>query len=121
MTFESIRTVAPGTKDPAIPGLCRSHGCDALVSANVRDFGARLPLYQRLLENDVSLVVLRPGRETLTPEVQLSILSLHSLEIARKLTDRPPKLIRVTRSEVKERTLDELLEEVLGQERQDLP
>jgi hypothetical protein len=117
MTVDSLRTLAPGTKDRAIPALCRQHGFDTLATANVKDFGARLPLYQSLLENGVSVVVVRPGRETLTPEVQLSILSLHSREIARKLAGSPPTLIRVTRSDVKERTLDELLDEILGEDR----
>jgi len=121
MTFESIRGLAPGTKDAAIPGLCREHGFDALVSANVKDFGARLPLYRRLLENGVSVVVVRPGRETLTPEVQVSILSFHSREIGRRLADKPPTLLRVTRSDVKERSLDELLNEILGEDRPPLP
>lgn len=118
MTFESLRTIGPGTKDPAIPALCRQHGHDALVTANVKDFGARLPLYRRLLESDISVVVVRPGRETLTPEVQVSILSLHSREISRRLSGKPPMLLRVTRSEVKVRSLDELLEEILGENRQ---
>ena len=83
----------------------------------MKDFGARLPLYERLLGNGVSVVVVRPGRETLTPEVQVGILSLHSREIGRRLTDRPPTLLRVTRSDVKERTLEELVEEILGEDR----
>jgi hypothetical protein len=118
MTFESLRKIGPGTKDSAIPALCGQRGFDALVSANVKDFGARLPLYERLLESDISVVVVRPGHETLTPEVQVSILSLHSREIGRRLSDKPPTLLRVTRSEVKERSLDELRNEILGEERQ---
>ncbi len=117
MSFESLRTLAPGTKDPVIPEFCREHGFDVIVTANVSDFGARLPLYQTLLENGISVVVVRPGRETLTPEVQLSILAQHSLRIVRRLKDKPPTLLRVTRSEVKERSLKELLEEILGTHR----
>jgi hypothetical protein len=117
MTFESIRTFAAGTKDPTIPGLCKERGFETLATANVRDFGARLPLYRRLLENGVHVVVVRPGRETLTPEVQVAILMHHSREIARRLSGKLPTLLRVTRSEVKERTLDELLDEILGEGR----
>jgi hypothetical protein len=86
MTFESIRTLASGTKDPIIPGLCKRNGFDALVTANVKDFGARLPLYQTLLEKGISVVVVRPGRETLTPEVQVSILVREPI---RDLSERP--------------------------------
>ncbi len=117
MTFESIRTFASGTRDPGIPALCKEHNFDTLATANVKDFGARLPLYRRLLESRVHVVVVRPGKETLTPEVQVAILMHHSREIARRLTDKPPTLLRITLSEVKERTLDELLDEILGKDR----
>jgi hypothetical protein len=51
------------------------------------------------------------GREALTPEVQLNLL-LRSRSIARTLTEGLANLVRVTRREVRERTLDELLDEI---------
>jgi hypothetical protein len=117
MTVESLRMLLPGTKDPVIPRYCSEHGFDALVTANVTDLGARLALYRTLLENGVSVVVVRPGRETLTPEVQASILIQHSREIERRLRGKPPTLLRVTRSGVKEWSLEELIREILGPNR----
>lgn len=114
MRVRSIRDFAAGTKDEAIPDLCRTKGYQALISANVRDFGARLPLYEALLEAGVSVVVLRPGRaQTLTPEVQLGVLAQHSSSIGKMLpTKGPRKLLRVTQSGVVERTLEDLRREI---------
>jgi hypothetical protein len=118
MRVESMRRVAPGTKDQQIPALCRESGHSALISANVRDFGARKPLYEALLEAGVSVVVLRPGRgQVLTPEVQLGVLSQHSSAIGRMLSAaEAPVLLRVRQSGVVERTLDELRGEFEGTE-----
>ncbi len=86
------------------------------MTANVRDFGARLALFDALLSNGIHVVVLRPGpKRVLTPEVQVSILALHSLRIVRELqAATEPTLIRVTQTEVRARTLRELREEILG-------
>lgn len=119
LTFRSIREIAPGTKDQEIPGLCRDNSIDALVTANVHDFGAREVLFQALLAAGIHVVVVRPGKETLTPENQLSILVQHSMTIAKRVTAATaPVLIRVTRSSVVERTLTELRAEILGPQRQ---
>jgi hypothetical protein len=114
MTVRSIRDIASGSKDEDIPDVCKDGGYEALISANVRDFGAKLPLYEALLAAEVSVVVLRPGRrQTLTPEVQLGVLAQHSSSIGRMLpADGPPKLLRVTQSGVVERTLEELRHEI---------
>jgi hypothetical protein len=61
-TFVSLQIEAPGLSDPEIPGYCRRNGIAALVSANVKDFGARLVLYEALLRAGISVVVLRPGK-----------------------------------------------------------
>lgn len=116
MVATSIRTFAAGTKDEDIPQLCRSGGYGALISANVRDFGAKLPIYEALLGAGVSVVVLRPGRkQILTPEVQLGVLVQHSSSIGAMLpASGSPKLLRVTQSGVVERSLDELRQEFEG-------
>ena len=119
MSVDSIRSFAAGTKDEDIPGLCKRDGYDVLISANVRDFGAKLPLYEALLDAGVSVVVLRPGRkQILTPEVQLGVLAQHSGSIGTMLAGGSPrKLLRVTQSGVVERTLDDLREEFQGDTR----
>lgn len=115
-SFQSIRDLAPGSKDADIPNFCQERGFDALVTANVRDFGAREALYAGLLAAGVSVVVLRPSRsQRLTPEVQLGVLSQHSVSITRKLAEATaPVLLRVNQSGVRERTLEELRDEIHG-------
>ena len=113
LTFESLSNIAPGTKDPDIPKLCRRRSVAALVTANVRDFGARQALYEALLAAGVSVVVLRPGRVKLTPTIQAALLMQHSKVLEGHLSlAKGPVLIRVTASGVVHRTLQELRDEI---------
>lgn len=41
---------AGGMGDAEIPGLCRNHDVDLLITANVTDFGARKALYAALID-----------------------------------------------------------------------
>lgn len=113
MSFQSIRAIAPGMKDPDIPNLCKSLGFAVLISANVRDFGAKKVLYEALLDTGTSVVVLRPGKkQILTPEVQLGVLSQHSSSVGSALSRvADPTLLRVTQGGVVERSLEELRRE----------
>lgn len=117
LAFRSLRTEAPGMKDPDIPGYCQSQGIMALVSANLRDFGAKLALYEALLDAGVSVVVIRPqGKNSLTPMSQLSIISRHLRPLARHLMDAGGRclLLRLNESGVVMRTLEELRQEIRG-------
>ena len=40
LSFRTLRTEAPGLKDPDIPDYCRREGLDALVSSDVRRLGS---------------------------------------------------------------------------------
>ena len=86
LRFTHINDVEPGAQDEDIPAICERLGATALVSANVRDFGARRVLFEALLEAGVSVIVPRPSRRvTLTPEVQMSMLMRHIKSIAATL------------------------------------
>lgn len=50
LRFTHINKIAPGAQDPDIPDICRDQGAAAIVSANVRDFGARRVIFEALLE-----------------------------------------------------------------------
>lgn len=106
--------MAQGAADEDIPRLCREQGIAAIATANVKDFGAKVALYQALLAEGVSVVVLRPSRQqTLTPENQLAILSAHSRTIGRRLQAAQGSiLLRVTLGGVVPRTLAELTDEI---------
>jgi hypothetical protein len=87
-SFQSLVALHPGLQDQAIPELCRGRGIDALVTVNVRDFGARLPLYEAMLAAGVSVVVLRPFKKVrLTPSTQASILIRHLARLASQLRE----------------------------------
>ncbi len=114
--YSAIVSLAAGAADEDIPTLCQKRGFAALVTANVRDFGAKLVLYEALLAAGVSVVVVR-SRATLGPETQLSLVSAHSLRIAKALDGGKTVLLRLTQGGVVERTLEELRKEVAGNTR----
>lgn len=122
--FAHILTIAgEGTADEDIPTLCRQHGFEVLVSANVKDFGAKKLIYQALLKEGVNVVVIRAGKAKLKIATQLSILS-GAYERVRMLfaTADGPALIRVTAGGTAElRTLHALEEEFAAGERHPLP
>jgi hypothetical protein len=114
LTFLHINDIAPGAQDEEIPALCREQEATALVSANVRDFGARRVIFEALLEAGVSVIVPRPSRRaTLTPEVQMSMLIRHIQRVAAALrSNRGPLLLKLTEGGVTEITLGQLSREV---------
>lgn len=114
LTFVHINDIAPGAQDEDIPAICREQGATALVSANVRDFGARRIIFEALLEAGISVIVPRPSkRVTLTPEVQMSMLIRHIQRIAGALhASQTYLLLKLTEGGVTEITLEQLSKEL---------
>jgi hypothetical protein len=114
LTFLHINEIEPGAQDEDIPEICRQHGAAALVSANVRDFGARRVIFEALLEAGVSVIVPRPSkRAALTPEVQMSMLIRHIQKIATALRGGQGQLLlKLTEGGVTEISLEQLIREV---------
>lgn len=118
LSFRSLRTEAPGLKDEEIPAYCEREAVDALVSFNVRDWGAKDALYRALIEAGVSIVVLRPQvRKSLTIEQQLSLISKHLRVIGEHLHTGERVLLRVNESGCRKWTLQELRDEIAGEGR----
>jgi len=113
-TFVSLRHLAPPkTQDIEIPGICNEHGAAALVTADVKDFGAKRVYFEALIEAGVSVVTLRPQRRTHVLEAQTALLLQWSQEVAAALRDTAePILIRVNNSGVSPRNLQELIKEI---------
>lgn len=101
-----------GTPDQEIPVLCRNEGAECLISANVRDFGARKFYYQALLTEGLHVVVLRPGKGKFYEEEQLSLLS-RSYRRIRSITGTAtePRMLACTPSNVRDRSIEDLIEE----------
>lgn len=113
--FLHIRDLGAGGMDDAeIPALCRSNGIDALVSLNVRDFGARKQYYVALNAEGIHVVVLRPdGKRQLHNGEHLALVAGQWPTIQRLLSAASePLLLRVTMGRVVARTLAELLDEM---------
>ena len=113
LTFIHINDISPGAQDEDIPAICRKQEASALVSANVRDFGARRIIFEALLEAGISVIVPRPSkRATLTPEVQMSMLIRHIQRIATVLRDNPDNmLLKLTEGGITEISLEQLSRE----------
>jgi predicted nuclease of predicted toxin-antitoxin system len=114
LTFIHINDIALGAQDEDIPDISQAHGAAALVSANVRDFGARRVIFEAMLEAGISVVVLRPSkRATLTPEVQMSMLIRHIQRIAASLRQSEDNmLLKLTEGGVTEISLEQLGKEL---------
>lgn len=107
-----LAVASPGTPDCEIPRLCRGKGIDCLVTANVRDFGARKFYYQALLAEELHVAVLRPGKARFYAEEQLSLLSKSYRTIRSIMVSADgPQLMACTASGVRSRSIDELIEE----------
>lgn len=115
LRFRALRNEAPGIQDPDIPEYCREREIGALISANIRDFGARLALYQALLTAGVSVVVMRPqAKKSLSVEAQVSMIAKHLRLTAKYLHDltEGPVLVRINESQCRKVTLRELRGEI---------
>jgi predicted nuclease of predicted toxin-antitoxin system len=115
--FVHIRALGyGGATDDEIPGICRENGFSALITLNVRDFGARRHYFAVLLDHGIHVVVGRHGRSRqLSAANQAALILNHYDAIVRRLRDADsPRLLRVTESAVVERDLDQLIHEITG-------
>jgi len=113
-SFMSLRYLAPPkTQDIEIPKICRENGAIALVTADVKDFGAKKVYFEALLEAGVSVVTLRPQKRIHVLESQTALILEWSREVAGVLRDATePVLVRVNSSGLSPRSLQQLIEEV---------
>ena len=85
----------------------------ALVTADVKDFGAKAVYFRALLEAGVSVITLRPQKRASVLEAQTALLLNWSREMAGALRDvSTPVLIRVNNSGISTRNLEELVQEI---------
>lgn len=105
----------PRVTDDEVVELCRTEGFDALITLNVRDFGARLHYYAALRDRGVHVVVVRPGKEQPDLHQQMAMVC-GQFNAVRRILDRAAgaTLVKVTRTSAHERTLDELVNELTG-------
>lgn len=104
------------TDDDALPRICRDNGFDAIVTVNVRDFGAKKVIYEALLQEGVHVVVIRPGKLTLYLSEQVQLLSGSYRRVRALLASASePTLVRVNPGGTADpRTVEELAAEFEG-------
>ncbi len=115
--FVHIRALGcGGARDDEIPGICAENGVSALITLNVRDFGARRHYFAALLDHGIHVVVGRHGRSRqLSAANQAALILNHYDAMCRKLSNADsPRLLRVTESAVVERDLDQLVQDITG-------
>ena len=113
--FQYIGSVGgQGTDDPDIPALCRSGGFDVLVSVNVRDFGARRPIYEAVVAAGINVLVMRPGPRQPTDNYwQVGLLARHFRRYRKLFSEaEAPTLGVLTDGGVREVSIDELIADI---------
>ena len=114
-SFEHIIDIHQGATDDEIPPICQERGIAALVTMNVRDFGAKKHYYRRLLEAKVHVVVLRPGKRQPDAGQQLSLIASHWTAITAALSPaESPLLLVATIGNLRVRNVNELVDEIAG-------
>lgn len=102
-----------GMDDEDIPALCARERIDALITANYKDFGAKKMYYQALMEEGVSVIVIRPGKIAFDSLQQSTILTRWWKRIRTLLAEAQGAavLIHVTQTDVRLRNLESLIAE----------
>ena len=104
-----------GADDEDVPEIARGLGATALLSINVRDFGAKEQYFRALVAAGVSVVSLRiRNQDTGDIEYIRSTLIEHTRKIARVLTTtRESVVISVDKSSARPASLREILDREL--------
>jgi len=105
-----------GTPDDEVARICRREGAAALLTANYKDFAAKLVYYQALLSTGVSAVVLRqPNPRMDDPDIdyQLALVEPHMQRIVRQLErTSEPLLFIINKSGIRIRRLQDLIDQL---------
>lgn len=115
-SFVPLPSVHYSAPDDEVARICRRQGASALLTANYKDFGAKLVYYQALVDAGVSVIVLRqPNPETETPDVdyQVSLIEPRLRGIVRQLDGTTEALLfSVNKSGARPRRLQELIDQL---------
>jgi hypothetical protein len=108
----SLDVAAAGTEDMYIPTICQTNAIGTLITVNHKDFGAKKAIYLALLAAGVHIVVVRPGKMRLSIPNQASVLSMQYPHFSKLIRESEVHiLVRITPSDIKARTLNELVDE----------
>jgi hypothetical protein len=119
LSFRSLLTDKRGLTDEQVVEYCGRNGFAAVISFNHRDFGKKKALYRDLMASGVSVVVLRPPKNpAFTPERQAGLVIHHIRCVEQHLQEtKSPILLRLSPTECRQRTLEEIEAEFSGDTR----
>jgi hypothetical protein len=104
------------TPDDEVARICRREGAAALLTANYKDFAAKVVYYQALLSAGVSAIVLRqPNPRTDDPDIeyQLALVEPHLQKIVRRMNKtNEPLLFIINKSGLRIRRLQDLIDQL---------
>lgn len=103
-----------GMQDSDIPALCASIAAQALVTMNVKDFGAKKVYLSALLDEGIHVAVVRPGRQRMDIPGQVGFIALALPKAFQKWQESSQPVLLVVRQggTVVSRTLSELVAEI---------
>ena len=104
------------TPDDAVARICQREGAAALLTANYKDFAAKVVYYQALLGAGVSAIVLRqPNPRMDDPDIdyQLALVEPHLQRIVTRLQrTNDPLLFIINKGGLRIRRLQELIDQL---------
>jgi len=103
------------TPDDEVARICQREGAAALLTANYKEFAAKVVYYQALLSAGGSAIVLRqPNPRMVDPDIdyQLALVEPHLQRIIRRLQrTNEPLLFIINKSGLRIRRLQELIDQ----------
>ena len=104
------------TPDDEVARICQREGAAALLTANYKDFAAKVVYYQALLSAGVSAIVLRqpnPRMDEPDIEYQLALVEPHLQRIVTRLQrTNEPLLFIINKSGLRIRRFQELIDQL---------
>jgi hypothetical protein len=104
------------TPDDEVARICQREGAAALLTANYKDFAAKVVYYQALLSAGVSAIVLRqpnPHRNHPDIDYQLALVEPHLQRIVTRLQrTNEPLLFIINKGGLRIRRLQELIDQL---------
>ena len=104
------------TPDDEVARICQREGAAALLTANYKDFAAKVVYYQALLSAGVSAIVLRqPNPRMNHPDIdyQLALVEPHLQRIVTRLQrTNEPLLFIINKGGLRIRRLQELIDQL---------
>lgn len=102
-----------GMADDDIPPMCHEQDITGLITANVKDFGARKHYFVALMNSGIHVAVVRPMKTKFDVGGQVGLIAprmAHLFDLWG--SEAGPTLSTISQGSVRERSLEELIDEL---------